>query len=221
MHSKIRQLGFRASLQRSWATSRSLGLRCDLAALPPRREAKIPIVMTPAQSAAEAGLLAEAKAAKGTPSTEAAGRVALCDGGVKRLYVARSEDGQARYCQWLIGTGDHVKIDTLSPGLYPRPKPGEVLLEGAYTYTDSRRLGAMGDGMRQLLQIAHDEGQSAAFTYVAEQYLPSIRGCANVGFELDHVRVSKRRLFLKRITFVPADEAALEAWASATTPKPG
>lgn len=217
---KIRQLGVRRALGRAWTTSRSLGLRCELASLPPRRDAKIPLTMVAAHSAAEAGLLAERDAAEGSARLDATERIELCDAGVRRLYVARGEDGQAYYAQWLIEPQDHHLIDAVHPGLFPRPADGDVLLEGAYAYTKSRRLGAMGDGMHQLLQIARDEGNSGAVTYVAEQYLPSMRGCANVGFELDHLRISRRRLFLRRISFVPADDAAREAWAQATAPRP-
>lgn len=204
-------------MKRAWSSSVSLGLRCDLAALPPRREAKIPLQMVPADSAAEAGLLDEVRA--NPANGEAIGRVELCNAGVRQLYVARNEKGEACYCQWLIRPADHHLIEAHSPGLYPPLRPGQVLLEGAYTYNEFRRLGAMADGMHQLLEIARDEGAEQAFTYVAAEYLPSIRGCANVGFQLDHMRLSRRRLLSRKLTFLAADEYAKQAWRSATEPR--
>ena len=94
-----------------------------------------------------------------------------------------------------------------------------MLLEGVYTYVAFRRLGAMADGMHQLLEIARAGGAKAALTYVAADYPPSIRGCANVGFILDHVAVTKRRLFARRVVFVPADDEARSAWEAATAPR--
>lgn len=211
----IRQAGPREALKRAWSSSVSLGLRCDLATLPPRREAKIPLRMVAAESASEAGLLDEARSDPG--NAEAAGRVRLCEDGVRELYVARNDEGAACYAQWLIRPADHHLIEASSPGLYPPLEPGQVLLEGAYTYTEFRRLGAMADGMHQLLEIARDEGAKEAFTYVAAEYLPSIRGCANVGFELDHMRLSTRRLLSRRLTFLAADHRAHEAWLQATS----
>lgn len=213
-YSEVRRQGLGKTLRRAWGTTTSFGLRCDLAALPPRRPAKIALSMVPAGSAAEAGLLAEVEA--DPENAEAAQRVALCNQGVRRLYVARDQSGAACYCQWVIWPQDHHLIDEYSPGLYPKLAEGEVLLEGAYTYGAFRRLGAMADGMHQLSEIARSEGAKVAFTYVASDYPPSIRGCANVGYDLDHLRVSTRRLFRRTLTFVPPDAEARAAWETAT-----
>lgn len=211
----VRRAGLRETAKQAWSTSVSLGLRCDLESLPPRRQAKIPLRMVPAASAAEAGLLDEVR--QDPSNGEAAGRVALCEDEVRQLYVARNEDGAACYAQWLIHPADHDRIEAHSPGLYPPLQPGQVLLEGAYTYMAFRRLGAMADGMHQLLEIAREEGASEAYTYVAAEYLPSIRGCANVGFELDHMRVSRRRLLSRKLSFLAPDQYAEDAWRRATS----
>jgi hypothetical protein len=77
-------------------------------------------------------------------------------------------------------------------------------------------MGAMADGMAQLLRIAAAEGATSALTYVAIDNVPSLRGCANVGFDLDHVRVSVRRLGRRRgFTHNPDADASL-AWRNAT-----
>lgn len=69
-----------------------------------------------------------------------------------------------------------------------------MLIEAAYTFLGSRKLGVMGDGLHQLLGFAANEGATSALTYVAAYYPPSIRGCANVGFRLDHLRLDRRRV---------------------------
>lgn len=175
--------------------------------------------MVAAGSAAEAGLLAELEASDGDDYAEVTQRISLCDAGVRQLYVARDDAGTPAYVQWLITVADFPVIDRHSPGLYRALGAGDVLLEGAYTYIAFRRLGAMADGMHQLLEIAREQGEKAAFTYVATDYPPSIRGCANVGFVLDHVSVTKRRLFARRVVFVAADDEARSAWEAATAPR--
>ena len=89
-------------------------------------------------------------------------------------------------------------------------------VEGAFTFAAFRRMGAMADGMAQLLRIAAAEGATSALTYVAIDNVPSLRGCANVGFDLDHVRVSIRRLGRRRsFTHDPDADASL-AWGNTT-----
>ena len=146
---------------------------------------------------------------------EVAGRIAMCERGVDGLHVARTRDGDPIFAEWLIGPDEWPAIDAHRRGLFPRPGRGEVLLEGAYTYVPYRRLGAMADGMHQLLEIARERGDDTAYTYVAAGYPPSIRGCANVGFVLDHVSLRKRRFFVRWVRTVPVDEAARAAWERA------
>jgi len=85
----------------------------------------------------------------------------------------------------------------------------------AYTFMNFRRLGAMADGMRQLLVQSRDAGDRRVFTYVAEDNVPSLRGCANVGFILDHLRYDRRRLGVRRVRRVPPDAASKARWAAA------
>jgi hypothetical protein len=79
----------------------------------------------------------------------------------------------------------------------------------------SRKLGAMADGMRQLLVRARDAGDRRVFTYVAEGNIPSLRGCANVGFVPDHLRLDVRRFGLRRTRRVPLDASSQARWAAA------
>jgi hypothetical protein len=69
--------------------------------------------------------------------------------------------------------------------------------------------------MGQLMRIAQDSGASAVITYVAIDNIPSLRGCANVGFGPNRVRVSKRRI-LRRTTNHPVDAAHYKVWETAT-----
>jgi hypothetical protein len=198
-----------------WWTKTFLGLRCNLKRLRRVRKARVPVKMEPTSTSLFRGFDEELKHSRGTSYVELLLRKDLCDSGVQELYVAYS-DGQPAYAQWLIRAEDQDELHRHAPGRYDRLEPDEVLLEGAFTFAAFRRMGVMADGMVQLLRIAAEEGATSALTYVAIDNLPSLRGCANVGFDLDHVRVSVRRLGRRRsFTHEPDTDASL-AWGTAT-----
>ena len=136
-----------------------------------------------------------------------------CEDGVRSLFVAEV-DGQAAYCQWLVRAADQAAIQRHSPHTYAPLRDGEVLLEGAYTFTPFRGKKAMAAGMVQLLHIARDEGAVAAITYVAADNVPSLRGCARVGFVVDRRRVTTVRFGRRRSLELAADDAGTSRLAS-------
>ncbi len=58
---------------------------------------------------------------------------------------------------------------------FPNLAPDDWLVEGAYTFVAYRRLGAMGDGMHQLVMAARDAGARRVITYVSEAGVASLR----------------------------------------------
>jgi hypothetical protein len=74
----------------------------------------------------------------------------------------------------------------------------------------------MTDGLAQVLRVARASGARVAFAYVAADNAPSLRGFANVGFTLDHVRLNKRRLGLRWSFVRPVDEGAQKIWTATT-----
>lgn len=198
-----------------WWTKLFLGLRCDLENLPRIRPARVPIHMEEESPQTFEGFEEELRTTRGLDYIELLLRRGMCEAGVRTLYAARSESRPV-YAQWLVRAADQDLIHAHAPGRYDRLASDEALLEGAYTFLAFRRMGAMGDGMAQLLRIAAAEGARSAITYVGQENLASLRGCANVGFDLDHMRVSVRRLGHRRSFAQPPDEHAHEAWAAAT-----
>ena len=146
-------------------------------------------------------------------------RVRMCANGVRTLYMSLDPDGNAIYAQWLVAPGDEVPLQATIPNQFPNLLPHDWLVEGAYTFVARRRLGAMGDGMHQLLMAARDAGARRVITYVSEANLASLRGCANVGFTLDHVRVTRQRFNARRALWRPPDPDARRAWAAAIAPR--
>jgi len=179
-----------------WFTKRFLGLRADLSEPSEPRPALLPLVMEPVEDASFTGFADELREVTGGDYVEALLRQRLHAAGVSTLYVA-VHDGRPAYAQWLIRASEQDTVHDHAPGRYPKLAADEVLLEGAYTFAGFRRLGAMRDCMGQLLRLAAAEGARAALTYVEAHNVPSLRGCADVGFEPAHVRESRRRLGLR------------------------
>lgn len=165
------------------------------------------------------GFLHELDRVHGVDAVEAIARARLCRAGVRTMYLARAADGEPIYAQWIIRPRDQHLIVALAPRRYRTLAEDEVLLEAAYTFSAYRGSGVMADGMGQLLRIARDEGAASAITYVDDVNLPSLRGCAAVGFELDHVRCEMRRLGVRKSVFQQIDAQSRGAWSSALAPR--
>jgi hypothetical protein len=172
--------------------------------------------MTPRDCATFDGLDQELPRTSGTDYLEVLLRLWSCEAGIRELFVADGAVGQPAYCQWLVRQRDQWRLHEHAPGRYPALRTDEVLLEGAYTFLAYRRRGAMADGMWQLLARARDEGARAAITYVADDNRASLRGCAAVGFEPDHMSRADRRLGFRRSVLLPIDATARQFWESST-----
>ena len=171
--------------------------------------------MEPQDSTSFSGFAHELQRVSGGESVDVADRQRLCAAGVPMLYVAADDLGKPIYAQWLVRRDEQEPLHRQTNGLFPQLGDGEALVEGAYTFVSFRRLGAMVDGMHQLLVRARDAGDRRVFTYVAEDNVPSLRGCANVGFVPDHLRHDLRRLGMRRVCRRPLDASSKARWAAA------
>lgn len=165
------------------------------------------------------GFADEAGRVGGDDAIEVEQRRRLCVAGARDLYVASTDDGDAIYCQWLFHHGADAALHTVTPNQFPHVTQGDTLVEGAYTFSRFRKLGAMAVGMHQLLVAARDSGATRCLTYVSVDNIPSLRGCANVGFAPDHVRVTRQRLGRRRATYRPPTDHELGVWAAAIAPR--
>jgi len=203
----------RLARSRAWSSEVSFGLRADLDRLPDVRPAGIAVRMEPQDTASFRGFEDELHRVSG--GIGLVQRQSLCGAGVQTLYVAIDDAGEPIYAQWLVRSDEQEALHAATHGLFPQLGEGEALVEGAYTFANFRKLGAMTDGMRQLLVRARDSGDQKVFTYVAEGNVPSLRGCASVGFVPDHLRLDTRRLGLRRTRRVPLDASSEARWAAA------
>jgi hypothetical protein len=204
--------------RRLWSDYVFVGLTSDLSA-PLVKRSELPIEMRPVDPASFRGFRDEFGRASPRDALEAFGRQQMCDAGVETLYVAIAGDGRPIYAQWCITPSARAALARLCPGYYPPLRDGEVLLEGAYTFTAFRGMRAMADGMSQLVCGARQAGARAALTYVNIDNVPSLRGCAACGFRADHVRIDKWRLGRRRSSSAPLRRATADRFALATAPR--
>jgi hypothetical protein len=218
----VRRLGGRVIAKeiRNRVVSRSteVGLRCDLSDLPPLPKAAVPLTLEPCLGPFD-GFAEELERTTGADYGRVLRRLRLHEVGVKTLHVARNDHGHPMYVQWLITPEDRAELDAVAADFWPPLQPGEVLLEFAYTFTPFRGLGVMGEAMGRLLRVAADQGATTAYTYVAVDNIPSLRGCAKVGFTLDHMRDTSVRIGLRRSHVRACEPSEQNEWREATAPR--
>jgi hypothetical protein len=220
---RFRKLGPRwfakALRDRAWSERLSFGLVCDLSKIPPARSPKIAVVMHPCTPQQFTGFADEFGRVSGNDSVEVDQRVLLCDAGVPGLHVATTPEGRPIYAQWLVDSGNQSAFHRATHGQFPDLAQDEALVEGAYTFVDFRRLGAMGEGTRQLLVKAAEGGGARCYTYVGIENVPSLRGVANAGFDLDHICVTAVRAGRRHVLRRPPLPRERAQWEAAVKPK--
>ena len=102
--------------------------------------------------------------------------------------------------QWLFGVKDNAQLQRYG-GLFPILKPGEALLEGAYTLEKVRGLGVMAAAMAQIAEKGGDVGAHVIITFVEEDNIASLKGCKRSGFSVYLARDVRWLLFRRTVTF--------------------
>jgi len=202
--------------ERAWGQRCYLGLTADLTRLPDRKPARLKLEMRPVDLLSFHGFESERAHASSADLKQLLLRERFRLHGVSTLYLAETSRARPIYCQWLVRPSEMPRMDACVPDTYEELAPDEVMLEGAYTFSQFRGKKAMSDGMWQLLAIARDEVFASALTYVADDNVASLRGCAAVGFVPDHAHVSVRRLTRRRTDRLAVDDAMWAAWRAAT-----
>jgi L-amino acid N-acyltransferase YncA len=218
----LRRLGPRVLAEELAARVRSdelnLGLRCDLAARPPLPRARIPLEVEPCGTEFR-GLDDELAVASGRDYGRALRRRRLQDAGVRTLHAAFTGERVPVYVQWLLRAADQEALRAHASELWPPHGADEAMVEFAYTFTAFRGHGVMAEAMGRLLERAAADGAHAVITYVRDDNVASLRGCAKVGFTLDHVRATTIRLGRRRDVLRPAGDAERAAWERASAPR--
>lgn len=198
--------------QQLWLDKEFFCLVCDLTKLPAAPKAKVPTVMQPFDLAKFDGFEKEFELVTGADAVEVYARERLREGNVHTAYVSRDPEGAAMYTQWLITPDTQEALHAFQPGRYRQLESADGLIEGAYTFSQFRGLGLMAASQYQLLAHARERGLQRVWTYVGTDNVPSLKGCARVGFVPHHIRRNHRRLGAMRTEFTRLTEKQNPIW---------
>jgi RimJ/RimL family protein N-acetyltransferase len=170
--------------QRFHSNSSSIILRRDLSIPLEPPIAKLPISMRPIRDADVAQIIRERPR-----------RFPVLRANIPTCYVAESNNGDLCYTQWLIGPDEQGKLAPYFKGQLYELRHDEVLLEFAYTFEKFRGQGVMAAAMAAIAEKGIALGARWAITYVKDDNVASLKGCAKAGFRPYMVREERWRFF--------------------------
>ena len=209
----------RAVVAQAWSVKRELELACTVAERPPPPTARVAVEMVETDPTSFDGFEGELRQATGLEYGQALRRVLVCRAGIRGLHVAFDEDGSPMYAQWLLGAAERERLRARLAGPWRGLRPDEAIVEFAYTFRAHRGKGVMAAGMGALVEIGAQRGAARVFTYVRPDNVPSLRGCAKVGFLPSAVVSTSFRFGFHRVRFVKVDDETSAQWASAVAPR--
>jgi hypothetical protein len=176
----------------------SLGLARDLTVPFPAPPAKIPLTVRPLRDEDWATLFDLDAAGISADERELRlHRLELAREGVGSPFVAVTDEGEPCYLQWLFTAAENERMRTFFNDVFPHLALGEMLLEGAFTPEAHRGKGIMPCAMAQIADEAGVRGAGRVVTFVTEDNVPSLKGCAKAGFT-PYVRRTVRWAGLRR-----------------------
>ena len=209
----------RAVLAQAWAVKQELELACAVAERPQLPSARVEVEMVETDPTSFDGFDDELRHATGLEYGQALRRLLVCRAGIRGLHVASDEDGRPMYAQWLLDSRERDRLRARMAGPWRALQQDEAIVEFAYTFREHRGKGVMAAGMGALVEIGARRGAGRVFTYVRPDNIPSLRGCAKVGFLPSAVVSTSFRLGFHRVRFTDVDDETSAQWASAVAPR--
>jgi GNAT superfamily N-acetyltransferase len=184
--------------------SETIGLRRDLSVPFSAPQAAIPLTIRPLTPADVPILFAnDDETLSGEAMRQRAIRMRMTRAGLATCYVAANDENQPCYVQWLVGASENGKLRDVFEDRFPVLQSDEMLLEGAFTLEAWRGKGIMAAAMAQIAAKAADHGARWVITFVADDNIPSLKGCKKAGFEPYLRRADRWRMFRHASTFGP------------------
>lgn len=199
----VATLAWRSFRKRVSCRTTALGLRCDLRSDLPEPTAKIPFSVRALRADERELLCPDEDTDSPEDFYERMLRLRMFDAGLRTCYGAFADDGRLTYVQWLIESAQNDLVRDFFDGSFPRLAPGEVLLEGAYTFPSARGQGVMAAAMARVTAEGKKRGFTTAWTFVGEHNVPSLKGCRKAGYTEEVRRLEQWRLFRQSLSFEP------------------
>ncbi len=132
-------------------------------------------------------------------------RMSMLATDLKTCYVVDGPDGNPRFLQWLILSGESENLSRISHNWYPSLENGEALMEFAYVFPKYRGTGMLPSGVMKVLEIASSLGVVRIKTPIPATNTNSLASFMRLGFRPYELHV-ERRVFgfrIKRIRSLP------------------
>jgi hypothetical protein len=134
---------------------------------------------------------------------------------IPTCYVAVAPNGDICYMQWLIAASENERIQAHFGRHFPLLKADEALAEGSYTVPEYRRRGIMSCAGVQICNMAKLFGARWVLSFVSQNNIPSLKGCARAGLEPYLLREETWRMFHRRTKFLAYKDPACAVERSA------
>ena len=204
-----------------WSDGASIRLERDLSRPFVAPAATIPINIRPLRDTdlpALLGLRADGVSSEERVDRER--RARLVGARLPTAYVAVAGDGAPCYVQWLIGAEHNQRIHQVWNGEFPMLAVGEALLEGAFTPEAFRGRRIMPAAMARIAEKASERGARRVVTFVTDDNIASLKGCARAGFMPVSARRISRRLFRTVVTPIPVPDGTWQHLTDVSTSPP-
>jgi hypothetical protein len=114
--------------------------------------------------------------------TERPRRLPVLRADLPTCYVAETGDDSICYMQWLIAADQQDRLRPYFKGDLASYGGESVLLEFAYTFERFRGCGIMAAAMAEIAEQGLNLNARWALTYVKDDNIASLKGCAKAGF---------------------------------------
>lgn len=184
-----------------------VGLALEMGSRPEVQDRRVNLDVRPFGNGDEIHLSAVLtdKALPAEEKIEVIRRMSMLATDLKTCYVVDGPDGNPRFLQWLILSGESENLSRISHNWYPNLENGEALMEFAYVFPKYRGTGMLPSGVRKVLDIASSLGVVRIKTPIPATNTNSLASFMRLGFRPYELHV-ERRVFgfrLKKIRSLP------------------
>jgi GNAT superfamily N-acetyltransferase len=127
----------------------------------------------------------------------------ILEGGFGTCFIAATPDDEPAYMQWMFTASDNADVQRHFAGTFPVLDDDTVLLEGAFTPEAHRGKRIMSAAMSRIAERAADHHARYVITFVGDDNIASLKGCARAGFSPYVQRRQNWRMLRQDVTFTP------------------
>jgi RimJ/RimL family protein N-acetyltransferase len=199
---QVMRRALRTVRERMASEQRATGLRRDLTVPHTAPEALVAISIRPLRDS-DVPVILETDRDRLTADErwERSVRRRILESGAGTCYVAANQDDEPTYVQWMFTSADNAHVQRHFDGTFPVLEPDTVLLEGAFTPERHRGKRIMSAAMSRIAELGVEHDARYVVTFVGDDNVASLKGCARAGFTPYLARTQNWRLMRQDVRF--------------------